>query len=99
MFKKAISLILSLSLIITQPIFAQGLAQLNLAQYLGQARPAVIDNFRPTQLRYFSYDSLNNSFRILLDKGDAKDIKDNQLKEQAKEYPEAIVEAIVGEVS
>src|SRR3989338_6760756 len=85
MFKKIVSLILSISLIITQPIFAQGLAQLNLAQYLGQARPAVIDNFRPTQLRYFSYDSLNNSFRILLDKGDAKDIKDNQLKEQAKE--------------
>ena len=85
MFKKTISLILSLSLVITQPIFAQGLAQLNLAQYLGQARPAVTDSFRPTQLRYFSYDNINNSFRILLDKGDAKDIKDNQLKEQAKE--------------
>jgi len=85
MLKKAISLILSLSLIITQPIFAQGLAQLNLAQYLGQARPAATDIFRPVQLRYFSYDNLNNSFRILLDKGDTKDIKDNQLKEQAKE--------------
>src|SRR3989339_568220 len=85
MFKKIISLILSLSLIITQPIFAQGLAQLNLAQYLGQARPMATDSFRPTQLRYFSYNNLNNSFRILLDKGDTKDIKDSQLKEQAKE--------------
>ena len=85
MFKKMISLFLSLSLIITQPIFAQGVAQLNLAQYLGQMRPAATDSFRPTQLRYFSYDNLNNSFRILLDKGDTKDIKDNQLKQEAKE--------------
>ncbi len=85
MFKKIISLFLSLSLIITQPIFAQGVAQLNIAQYLGQTGPAATDSFRPTQLRYFSYDSFNNSFRILLDKGDVKDIKDNQLKEQAKE--------------
>ncbi|MDO8747971.1 MAG: hypothetical protein Q7J72_02510, partial [Candidatus Omnitrophota bacterium] len=81
MLKKTISLFLSLSLIITQPIFAQGLAQLNIAQYLGQARPVATDSFRPAQLRYFSYDNLDNSFRILLDKGDAKDIKDNQLKE------------------
>ena len=80
-----ISLFLSLSLIITQPIFAQGVAQLNLAQYLGQMRPAATDSFRPTQLRYFSYDNLNNSFRILLDKGDTKDIKNNQLKQEAKE--------------
>jgi len=85
MLKKAISLILSLSLIITQPIFAQGLAQLNIAQYLSQIHPSATDSFRPTQLRYFSYNNLNNSFRILLDKGDAKDIKDSQLKEQAKE--------------
>ena len=85
MFKKMISLFLSLSLIITQPIFAQGVAQLNLAQYLGQMRPVATDSFRPTQLRYFSYDNLNNSFRILLDKGDTKDIKDNQLKQEAKE--------------
>src|SRR3989339_226730 len=85
MLKKAISLILSLSLIITQPIFAQGLAQLNIAQYLSQIHPLATDSFRPTQLRYFSYNNLNNSFRILLDKGDAKDIKDSQLKEQGKE--------------
>ncbi|MDO8748400.1 MAG: hypothetical protein Q7J72_04720 [Candidatus Omnitrophota bacterium] len=85
MLRKITALILSVSLIITQPIFAQGLAQLNLAQYLGQARPVATGSFRPTQLRYFSYNNLNNSFRILLDKGDAKDIKDNQLKEQAKE--------------
>ena len=85
MLNKSISLILSLSLIITQPIFAQGLAQLNIAQYLGQMNSAATDSFRPTQLRYFSYDNLNNSFRILLDKGDTKDIKDNQLKQEAKE--------------
>lgn len=70
MFKKSISLILSLNLIITQPIFAQGLAQLNMAQYLGQIHPLATDIFRPAQLRYFSYDNLNNSFQILLDKGD-----------------------------
>ena len=85
MLNKSISLILSLSLIITQPIFARGLAQLNIAQYLGQMNSAATDSFRPTQLRYFSYDNLNNSFRILLDKGDTKDIKDNQLKQEAKE--------------
>jgi len=29
-----------------------------------------VDNFRPVHLRYFSYDNLNNSFKVLLDKGD-----------------------------
>ena len=36
MCKKIISLFLSLSMIFTQPVFAQGIAELNIGQYLTQ---------------------------------------------------------------
>ena len=47
MFKKAISLILSVSLILTQPIFAQGVAELNIGKYLSQMPALNADKFRP----------------------------------------------------
>src|SRR3989338_5702921 len=71
MFKKAISLILSLSLIVTQPVFAQGLAELNIGKYLSQMPALQTDNFRPAHLRYISYDIKSNDFKLLLDPGDS----------------------------
>ena len=34
MFKKAISLVVSVSLLLTQPVFAQGVVELNIGKYL-----------------------------------------------------------------
>src|SRR3989339_1294653 len=85
MFKKIISLFLSLSMIFTQPVFAQGIAELNIGQYLTQMPLMSTDKFRPLHLRYFSYDSLADNFNLLLDKGDLKDIKDEELQDKAKE--------------
>ncbi|MDO8748326.1 MAG: hypothetical protein Q7J72_04320 [Candidatus Omnitrophota bacterium] len=70
MFKKAISLIISFSLLFTRPVFAYT-ATLNLSGYLNQGpNLAVSDRFRPINLRYFSYQPQTNDFQILLDKGD-----------------------------
>ncbi len=68
---KLISLILCLSLLLEQVGFAQTVS-LNLSNYLSQTpKPAVSDTFRPLHLRYLSYDSQSNDFKLLLDKGDA----------------------------
>lgn len=72
MFKKITSLILSFSLIITQPVFAQGVAELNIGKYLNQMPVVKADSFRPAHLRYISYDIVTNDFKLLLDQGDAK---------------------------
>src|SRR3989338_4093921 len=85
MFKKIISLFLSLSILFTQPLFAQGIAELNIGQYLTQMPSMSVDKFRPVHLRYFSYDSLTDNFNLLLDKGGLKDIKDEELQDKAKE--------------
>ena len=68
--KKLISLILSLSLLLQQSVFAQTVS-LNLANYLNQASlPVISDTFRPVHLRYLFYDSISNDFKLLIDKGD-----------------------------
>src|SRR3990167_5677077 len=70
MFKKAISLVVSVSLLLTQPVFAQGVAELNIGKYLGQMPAWHTDSFRPPRLRYISYDIKSNDFKLLLDPGD-----------------------------
>ena len=72
MFKKAVSLILSFSLLLTQPVFAQGVAELNIGKYLGRMPALQADSFRPAHLRYISYDIKSNDFKLLLDQGDTK---------------------------
>ena len=70
MFKRIISLALSLSFGLQQTVFAYT-ASLNLSGYLNQGpNLAVSDRFRPINLRYFSYQPQTNDFKILLDKGD-----------------------------
>ena len=83
MLRKIISLTLSFSLFFQY----RGLAQtLNLADYLSKTTTTfALDRFRPLHLRYFSYDNLDNSFQILLDKGDREDISESELKTEAKE--------------
>ena len=83
MFKRIISLALSLSFGLQQTVFAYT-ATLNLSGYLNQGpNLAASDRFRPVNLRYFSYQPLTNDFKLLLDKGDSKDITDTNLKGSA----------------
>ena len=84
MLKKLISIFLSFTFITTQPVFAQGVAQLNMAQYLGSMPTAAADRFRPLHMRYFSYDINADNFQLLLDKGDNQDIKEAELQEKTK---------------
>jgi len=83
--QKILSLFLSFTFIFYQAGFAQVAAELNLAGYLGQFHTPAIDKFRPLHLRYFSYDANSNNFRIILDKGDLKDIQGQELKASAQE--------------
>ncbi len=70
--KKLISLILCLLLIFQQTGFAQTVS-LNLSHYLTQSPTPIVSNtFRPLHLRYLSYDTLSQDFKLLLDKGDTK---------------------------
>src|SRR3990167_1914232 len=85
MFKKIISLAVSVSFIFQSAGFAQ-VAQLNLAGYLGQAGSVTsLDRFRPASLRYFSYEPKTNNFQILLDKADEKGLSNIQVKDKADE--------------
>ncbi|MBI4706639.1 MAG: hypothetical protein HY761_01760 [Candidatus Omnitrophica bacterium] len=64
------AIILSISLIFQQAGFAQIAAQLNMAGYFkGMQQSFSTDKFCPAHLRYFSYNSLSNEFKVLLDKG------------------------------
>jgi len=68
---KLISLLLVILFIFQQSGFAQVAAQLNIASHLSALRSSFVsDKFRPLHLRYLSYNSQENTFRLLLDKGD-----------------------------
>ncbi len=85
MLRKIISLAISVIFTFQTGGFAQA-AQLNLAGYLGQGQGLVAgERFRPASLRYFSYDSANNSYQILLDKGDEFSSQTPKLKEATQE--------------
>src|SRR3989338_5636005 len=91
MSKRLISLTLTLTFLLQQTVFASTelsrsayTASLNLSGYLNQGpNLTVSDRFRPVSLRYFSYQPQTNDFKILLDKGDTKDIADTNLKSSA----------------
>jgi phosphomannomutase/glucose-6-phosphate isomerase len=87
--RKIFSLALTLSLIFQQIGFAQVATQLNIGNYLiAGANSAVSqDKFRPVHLRYFSYNNLNDNFKIILDKGDLKtrELGTKKIKSQAQE--------------
>jgi hypothetical protein len=83
--RKVLSLFLCFVFMSYQLGFAQGAGELNIAGYLKQAQGSFVpDRFRPLHMRYFSYDSLTDQFRLLLDKGDLKDIAGAQLEESTR---------------
>ncbi|MDP2959991.1 MAG: hypothetical protein Q8N71_01085, partial [candidate division Zixibacteria bacterium] len=87
MSRKIISLILSFCFLFQQTGFVQAAAvELNLSSYFARmASSMAVDTFRPVHLRFFSYDSLNNSFKVLLDKGTDTKQTEAKIKEESKE--------------
>ncbi|TRZ93374.1 hypothetical protein D4R78_08580 [bacterium] len=70
---KILSILLCLCLIFEQSAFAQVAVQLDIAGHLNALSSSFLqDKFRPLHLRYISYDTLNNNFKLLSDKGDLK---------------------------
>lgn len=85
-FPKIIYFLVCFLLIFEQSGFAQVAGQLDISGYFsGLSNSLSLDRFRPLHLRYLSYDNLNNSFNLLLDKGDSKDLKEANLKDSTKE--------------
>ncbi|HTZ11034.1 MAG TPA: HEAT repeat domain-containing protein [Candidatus Margulisiibacteriota bacterium] len=84
---KVIAVLLSILLAIQQTGFAQvASVELNIAGHLASLQSAFsIDKFRPLHLRYISYDSLNNNFKLILDKGDIKNLYPQEVKSTAKD--------------
>ena len=83
MRRKFISLFLTISLLFQQTGFIYALGELDISSYLGKFSGAVIqDKFRPLHMRYFSYDTQSDDFKLLLDKGDEKELKEKELKEK-----------------
>src|SRR3989338_2623589 len=83
MRRKCISLVLMMSLLFQQTGFIYALGELDISSYLGKFSGAVIqDKFRPLHMRYFSYDTQSDDFKLLLDKGDEKELKEKELKEK-----------------
>ncbi|MFA5373512.1 MAG: hypothetical protein WC354_04940 [Candidatus Omnitrophota bacterium] len=80
--KRIIAFLISFCLIFEQAGLAQVAVPLGIPGYInGLSSP---EKFRPIHLRYLSYDYLKNNFRILLDKGDKKKVKENDLKISAR---------------
>jgi len=87
MFRKSkiLSLLLCFSLLFEQSGFAQVAGALDISGHICAFRNSLIqDKFRPLHLRYLSYDNLNNNFKLLLDKGDAKGIKEDTLEQSTR---------------
>ena len=83
---KFLSLIICFCLIFEQSGFAQIAGQLDISGHIAQLRNSLIqDKFRPLHLRYLSYDNLSNNFKLLLDKGDLKNLRPQELENATKE--------------
>jgi hypothetical protein len=84
-----LSFLLCFSLIFGQSGFTQIAGQLNTpACLLNLSNILVTDKFRPLHLRALAYDSANNNFQLLLDKGDTKELKDDLVKDSTQKLME-----------
>jgi len=86
MLRKLTSLILSFGLLFQQLGFAQVAVDLNIASHLSRMSSAMaVEKFRPVHLRYFSYDTLHNNFKLLVDKGDLKNPTQDEIRTSTQE--------------
>ena len=82
---KFLSLLICFCLIFEQSGFAQVAGELDISGHITQLRDSLIqDKFRPLHLRYLSYDNLSNNFKLLLDKGDLKNLRPQELESSTK---------------
>jgi len=84
---KILSFFLISLLLIQQTGFAQvATLELNLPGQVSRiAGNFVFERFRPLHLRYISYDSLNNNFKLLLDRGDLPAARDKALETASRD--------------
>jgi len=84
--KKIICIVLSISFLLQQAGYAQVAGEMNVAAFLSAAKGAnVSDKFRPLHLRYLSLDPVKNNFRLMLDRGDNKQLKKEEIAQSSKE--------------
>ena len=83
---KILSILLCFSLIFEQTGFAQIAGQLDISGHLASLRNTFApDVFRPLHLRFLSYDTLNNNFKLLLDKGSLKNPQSKEIESATKQ--------------
>ena len=83
--RKILSLALTLGLLFQQIGFAQIATELNIAGYLSRMGSNLsVEKFRPLHLRYFSYDASSDNFKVLVDKGDLKNLSNKELESSTK---------------
>ncbi|PIS34049.1 MAG: phosphoglycerate kinase [Candidatus Omnitrophica bacterium CG08_land_8_20_14_0_20_41_16] len=86
MWRKISSILVSLCLVFQQLGFASIATELNLAGHLSRMSGGFVqDRFRPVHIRFFSYDALNDNIKVMLDKGDVKELKGDQFNASTKE--------------
>jgi len=85
---KLISLAICFCFLFEQTGFAQTALELNLAaafsNRLSNTFSQPQDKFRPLHLRYLDYDALSNNFKLLLDRGDSKNLRTEELQNTTK---------------
>ena len=84
---RILSIFLSLLLLVQQTGLAQVASSIDLSAKLGALRQSFTPEarYRPLHLRYLSYDSLNNNFKLLVDKGSDKNFRTSDLENASKD--------------
>ncbi|MEI6831172.1 MAG: phosphoglycerate kinase [Candidatus Omnitrophota bacterium] len=86
MWRKISSILVAFCLLFQQLGFASMATELNLAGHLSKMSSAFTpDRFRPIHIRFFSYDTLNDNIKVMLDKGDVKNLKESQINASTQE--------------
>jgi len=87
MGRKIFSLLMALCLLFQQVGFAEAAAtQLNISGYFAKLSGGLVsDTFRPPHLRFFLYDQKSDNLKVMLDRGDIKDLKGIRLDEITQE--------------
>lgn len=86
MWRKISSLLISLCLAFQQLGFASVATELNFAGHLSKMSSAfTAERFRPVHIRFFSFDSQNDNIKVMLDKGDVKNLKASQISASTQE--------------
>ncbi len=82
--RKILSILLSFALLWQQSSYAQVLT-IDMGKFFGiPGAFTTAGRFRAPNLKYFAYDSANNGLKVLIDKGDFKDLSGLKLKDSTQ---------------